>query len=200
MPPRRLSRFPSTLVLPLVRTCRTACQWGAGQWEGSAFGVAVGSRNSLRLQRISLVLVFPFVSDSRRLEHMFDMVVVSEMQRSVAAVSGAPANLATPVESMDTARTIQASQDTLDAAKAAHLANLEETRGFEEEGYSTLTAWAREELRLSAREAHTLVAAGNTLKMLPLVKRSAGEGKIRLSHIKEFTFGLRHVRASRPQR
>src|SRR5680860_77288 len=193
MPPRRLSRFPSTLVLPLVRTCRTACQWGAGQWEGSAFGVAVGSRNSLQLQHISLVLVFLFVADSRRLEHMFDMVVVSDLKAAVAAVSGAPAKLATPSQSRDTARTIQASQDTLDAAKAAHLANLQDTRGFEEEGYSSLTAWAREELRLSARDARTLVAAGNTLTMLPLVKQSASEGKIRLAHVKEFTFGLRHV-------
>ena len=124
---------------------------------------------------------------------MFDIVVTSDLKAAVAAVSRACANMATPAENMDTARTIQASQDTLDAAKAAHLANLQETRGFEEEGYSSLTAWARQELRLSAREARTLVAAGNTVKMLPLVKQSASEGKIRLAHIKEFTFGLRHV-------
>lgn len=124
---------------------------------------------------------------------MFDNGVISDLQRSVAEVIMAPADLATPAQSCDAIRVVQSAQDALDAVKAAHLANLEQTRGYENEAYSSLTAWARRELRLSAKEARTLVSAGHTLKLLPAVRASAAAGRIRLSHVKEFTYGLRHI-------
>jgi len=115
---------------------------------------------------------------------MYEVKDLSELRRVATAVAAA---LATPAECRDALRTIQAAQDCLDAAKAAHLAALDATAGYEEDGASTLTTWARIELRLDARAARELVAAGSTLSQLPQVAGAAATGAIRLEHVTAFT-------------
>lgn len=95
----------------------------------------------------------------------------------------------------DTLRAVQAAQDALDAVKAEYLAALETSGGFEADGASSLTVWARNELRLDARETKALAAAGETMRVLPDVGQAAREGRLHLSHLKSFTYGLRHVGA-----
>ncbi len=100
---------------------------------------------------------------------MFDVSLVAGLDRSVTGLLKAPAELATPAQTRAALRAIQAAQDELDAVKATHLANLETTGGFEEDEASSLSMWVRRELRLPAGEARALVAAANTVKVLPLV-------------------------------
>ena len=90
---------------------------------------------------------------------------------------------------------IQTAQDALDAAKAHHLAELERTADHELDGASTVTAWARDHLRLDARTTRSLIAADHTMRELPAVAEAAVEGAIRLDHVKLFTFGLKHIGA-----
>lgn len=118
---------------------------------------------------------------------MYEVKDLSELRRVATAVAAAPAALATPAECRDALRTIQAAQDCLDAAKAAHLAALDATAGYEEDGASTLTTWARIELRLDAKAARELVAAGSPLSQLPQVAGAAATGAIRLEHVTAFT-------------
>ncbi|CAN5397239.1 hypothetical protein BH09ACT10_BH09ACT10_06480 [soil metagenome] len=124
---------------------------------------------------------------------MFEYELVGEMGRAVRAVASLPAVLATPAENRDTLRAIQAAQDILDSAKAQHLAVIAETASYEDDGSSTLATWVRNELRLDGREAKALVAAGRTMRALPLVGDAAGSGEIRLEHVKRFTAGMRSV-------
>ncbi|MGA9101389.1 MAG: HNH endonuclease, partial [Aeromicrobium sp.] len=59
-------------------------------------------------------------------------------------------------------RAIQAAQDALDAAKAAELAVLQESKDYELDGASSVTTWARNELRLDAKASKALVRAAST--------------------------------------
>ena len=88
---------------------------------------------------------------------------------------------------------IQTAQDALDAAKAHHLAELERTADFELDGASTVAAWARDHLRLDARQTRSLIDADATMRELPAVGEAAVAGQIRLDHVKLFTFGLKHI-------
>lgn len=88
---------------------------------------------------------------------------------------------------------IQAAQDSLDAAKAHHLAALETSADYELDGASSVTAWARTHLRLDARETKHLVRADATMRELPQVAEAAASGSVRLEHLTTFTYGLKHV-------
>ncbi len=90
---------------------------------------------------------------------------------------------------------IQTAQDALDAAKAHHLAELERTADYEPDGASTVTAWAREHLRIDARQTRSLINADTTMRELPALGEAAAEGAVRLDHVKLFTFGLKHIGA-----
>ena len=90
-------------------------------------------------------------------------------------------------------KAIQAAQDALDAAKADRPAALEESREFELDGASSLTTWARRELRLDAVESKKLVRAATTMRDLPAVGEAAAEGRIRLDHVAVFSYGAKHV-------
>lgn len=93
-------------------------------------------------------------------------------------------------------RAIQFAQDALDAAKAKELAALEESREFELDGASSVTTWARNELRLDARQTKTLVRAASTMRDLSSVGAAAAEGRIRLDHVAVFSYGLKHIGSS----
>ncbi|MGH3456694.1 DUF222 domain-containing protein, partial [Aeromicrobium sp.] len=90
-------------------------------------------------------------------------------------------------------KAIQAAHDALDAAKAERLAALEMSKEFELDGASTITTWARNELRLDARETKKLVAAAATTRDLPQVGKAAASGRVRLDHVAVFTYGLKHI-------
>ena len=90
-------------------------------------------------------------------------------------------------------RAIQTAQDALDAAKADALAQIESMKAYEIDGASTLNTWVRNELRMTAADAHTLVRAAATFAALPLVAEAATAGRIRADHVKAFTYGLKHI-------
>ena len=90
-------------------------------------------------------------------------------------------------------KAFQTAQDALDAAKADRLASLQTSRDFELDGASTLSTWVRNELRLSAKDASTLVSAAATLAHLPAVAEAAAAGQIRSAHVATFTYGLKHI-------
>ena len=113
--------------------------------------------------------------------------VIETLRRAALAVGVAPDG--------EALRAIQAAQDALDSAKAAHLAGLEETRGFEADGASSAKTWVRTQLRVSAVEASSLLRAADTLTQLPGVAAAARRGEIRLEHVTVFGYGLRHIGA-----
>src|SRR5918995_1653358 len=90
-------------------------------------------------------------------------------------------------------RAFQAAQDALDAAKAAEFAALAESKDYELDGASSITTWARTELRLDARETKQLIQAAATIRDLPKVAEAAGSGRIRLDHLAVFSYGLKHI-------
>ncbi len=92
-------------------------------------------------------------------------------------------------------RAIQAAQDALDAAKAHELAVLQESKDYELDGASSVTTWARNELRLDAKASKALVRAAVTMRDLPAVGQAAAEGRIRLDHVVVFGYGLKHIGA-----
>jgi hypothetical protein len=92
-------------------------------------------------------------------------------------------------------RAIQAAQDALDAVKAHELAALLESKDYELDGASSVTTWARNELRLDARETKTLVRAAATMRDLPAVGAAAAEGQIRVGHLAVFAYGMKHIGA-----
>ncbi len=69
---------------------------------------------------------------------------------------------------------VQAAQDALDAQKAVLLAELDTTKNFELDGASTLNAWVRNQLRMNAGQATTLVKNVAALRDLPLLAPSDG--------------------------
>ena len=88
---------------------------------------------------------------------------------------------------------IQTAQDALDAAKAHHLAALEKSAEYELDGASTVTTWARQHLRIDARQTRALIDADHTMRELPQVAEAAVAGQVRLDHVRLFTFGLKHI-------
>ncbi len=93
----------------------------------------------------------------------------------------------------DALRAIQTAQDALDGAKVAHLAGLAQSREFEVEGASSVSAWVRLQLRVSARDASALTRSAETLTRLPQVAEAAMAGQIRAAHVNVFGYGLKHV-------
>ncbi len=83
-------------------------------------------------------------------------------------------------------RAIQAAQDALDAVKTVELAKLETSKDFELDGASTITTWARNELRLDAVQTKKLIRAASTTRDLPTVAEAAAKGSIRLDHVDVF--------------
>jgi hypothetical protein len=90
-------------------------------------------------------------------------------------------------------KAIQAAQDALDAAKAERLAALESSKDYELDGASSITTWARNELRLDAGQAKKLTRSAAAIAMLPAVAEAAGEGRIRIDHVALFAYGLKHI-------
>ncbi len=95
----------------------------------------------------------------------------------------------------DAVRTLQAAKDALDTAIAARLSSMELSRSYEFDGASSLNVWVRNELRVSAKDATTLVRMPHTIAQLPAVGEAAESGEIRSEHVAAFTYGIKHVGA-----
>ncbi|WP_068122346.1 DUF222 domain-containing protein, partial [Nocardioides massiliensis] len=72
-------------------------------------------------------------------------------------------------------------------------AELVETQGFEDEGASTVTTWARRELRLDATETARLRRTSRVTGVLTKVGAAAAAGRLRSEHLNVFAFGLKHI-------
>ncbi|MGJ9412337.1 DUF222 domain-containing protein [Aeromicrobium sp. CF4.19] len=88
---------------------------------------------------------------------------------------------------------IQTAENALAAMKAERLAAVEETRSYELDGASSLTAWARARLRLAPGENKQLVAAARTGHDLPGVGEALRAGRIGTAHTALFSYGLKHL-------
>ena len=68
---------------------------------------------------------------------------------------------------------LHAARDAIDAQKAVLLADLEASKDFELDGASTLNTWVRNQLRMNAGQATTLVKNVAALRDLPLLAEAA---------------------------
>jgi len=93
----------------------------------------------------------------------------------------------------DKIHALQDLQRAVDAAQAALLAELEESKDFELDGASTLNAWVRNQLRMDSGQATALVRNVIVLRDLPMVAEAAFDGQISAKHVRAFVYGLRHV-------
>ncbi|MFT4187993.1 MAG: DUF222 domain-containing protein [Aeromicrobium sp.] len=96
-------------------------------------------------------------------------------------------------ETREALRAVQAAQDALDVAKAHLLGKLEETRDYELDGASSVTNWARRELRLEPAQTRTAVRCAKTMRDLPEVAEAAVAGSVRMEHLNLFAYGLKHI-------
>lgn len=114
---------------------------------------------------------------------------LAEMATQVAAARAETA-LATGAQACDALRAVQKAQDVLDGVHADLLAQIEASDGHTEEGASSTTSWARQELRMGVGETRQRRKAGATLSALPTVAAALADGRIRLAHVYEFTTGI----------
>ena len=93
----------------------------------------------------------------------------------------------------DSLRALQAVQDAADAAKAVLLDELTTSRDFELDGCSSVSMWARTELRLNAGQATQLVKNCTALRELTQVAEAALTGQISAAHVRVFVYGIKMV-------
>ncbi|OUZ08251.1 hypothetical protein BHE97_13530 [Aeromicrobium sp. PE09-221] len=93
-------------------------------------------------------------------------------------------------------RALEEASNAIDAAKAQLVTEMSETLDHEAEGYSSVKAWLRDQLRVGTRRANELVRAGVTLKQIPEAAELASAGKVSLEHIKHLSYSVTHVGAS----
>jgi|SRR5690625_4409450 len=123
---------------------------------------------------------------------MFDTQSYDSLRENAERVAAARTEmgLATGAQAREALRTVQRVQDTLDGVHAALLSRIEESESYADDGASSTTAWARQELRMPSGEARKRRRAGETLRALPDVASALASGKIRLAHVYEFTCGI----------
>jgi len=101
--------------------------------------------------------------------------------------------LDTHPDTTDALRLIQGVENMLAAAKTHLVTEMTDTLAHETAGYASPKGFLTAELGLDSREAHTLIAAGPTLRDLPEVAAVARAGEISLDHVRYFTYALKHV-------
>lgn len=95
--------------------------------------------------------------------------------------------------STDVLKSLQGAKNAIEAAQADLVREMAETLEHETAGYASPKGFLTAELGLDARQAHTLIAAGPTLRDLPEVAHAAHDGEISLDHVRHFTYALKHV-------
>lgn len=121
----------------------------------------------------------------------WEPAAVARVLRDAASVveSHAPAT--------DVLRAAQLGRDVLDAVRVTGMRELVETGSHEEEGASSVTTWARRELRLDAQETGRLRRATTVAGVLPRVGEAAAAGLLRLEHLNAFAYGIKHLGAEK---
>ena len=79
------------------------------------------------------------------------------------------------------------------AAKCDRLAEIDRTKAHEADGASSISTWARRELRQDAGLTRQMVRAAATFRDLPAVGEAARSGLISFEHVVSFTYALKHV-------
>jgi len=95
----------------------------------------------------------------------------------------------------DALKAVQAAENALAAAKVDLVRKMAEALEHETAGYASPKGFLVAELGIDSRDAHTLIAAGPTLRDLPEVAQAAHAGDISLGHVRHFTYALKHVGA-----
>ncbi|WP_068124180.1 DUF222 domain-containing protein, partial [Nocardioides massiliensis] len=116
-----------------------------------------------------------------------DREVAARVLREVADL------LDTLAPTTDILRAAQTGRDVLDVLRVAGIAELVETNGFEDEGASTVTTWARRELRIDAAETARLRRTTRVTSVMSKVATAAAAGRLRTEHLNVFAFGLKHI-------
>ncbi|WP_181641875.1 DUF222 domain-containing protein, partial [Nocardioides massiliensis] len=116
-----------------------------------------------------------------------DRTVVARVLREVADL------VDTLAPATDMLRAAQAGRDVCDVLRVAGIAELVETKGFEDEGASTITTWARRELRLDAHETARLRRTSRVTGVMAKVGAAASAGRLRTEHLNVFAFGIKHI-------
>ena len=98
--------------------------------------------------------------------------------------------------STDALRVLELASNAIDAAKAQLTVEMGETLEYEAEGYSSVKAWLRDQLRLGSRRANELVRSGVTLRQIPEAAELASAGEVSLEHVKHLSYAVTHVGAS----
>src|SRR5690606_21698181 len=87
----------------------------------------------------------------------------------------------------------QTGRDVLDVLRVAGIAELVATGAHEDEGASTITTWARRELRNDAHETAPLRRTSLVTGGQARVGEAAAQGRMRTEHLNVFAFGLKHI-------
>lgn len=92
----------------------------------------------------------------------------------------------------DELRALAAARDAIELAMCERLDEVEQTKAHVAEDASTVTSWARRELRQDAGRTRRMIRAARTMRDLPSVADSARAGRIGLDHVNRFTVALKH--------
>ncbi len=93
----------------------------------------------------------------------------------------------------DEIRAIETAIQALQAAKCDRLAEIDRTKAHVADGASSISTWARRELRQDAGLTRQMVRAAATFRDLPAVGAAARSGLISFEHVVSFTYALKHV-------
>lgn len=124
-------------------------------------------------------------------EGALDRAEVAQVLRDVAEVVDSLAPAA------DVLRAAQLGRDVLDAVRVRGVEELVETAGYEDEGASSVTTWARRELRIDPQETARLRRATTVASVLPRIGEAASAGLLRLEHLNAFAYGIKHIGAEK---
>ncbi|MBC9225600.1 DUF222 domain-containing protein [Aeromicrobium sp. 636] len=116
---------------------------------------------------------------------------VDELVGALRAAAHAVRSVTT--STADELRALVQARDAVEAAMAERLAELEQTQGYVAEDASSVSTWARRELRQDARRTRQLITAAGTMCELPQVGEAARAGRISIDHVARFSFALAHV-------
>jgi len=124
---------------------------------------------------------------------MFDERVVGGVDAGVAALAGVDLSGLSLGQVEQLIRTTQRWVEMLQGAHARLADEFERRGGPQLAGCSTMVAWWRRELRLSAAQARQRRRAGVVLRVLPLVAAALSAGAIRMEHVDVFADATRRI-------
>src|SRR5690606_22298161 len=129
----------------------------------------------------------PSSSSETTAGEVVDRAVAARVLREVADL------LDTFAPVTDLLRAAQTGRDVLDVLRVAGVAELQATGAHEDEGASTVTTWARRELRIDAAETARLRRTARVTELMGKVGEAASAAQLRSEHLNAFAFGITHL-------